>query len=175
MPIRKRITPINGLREFSPERLNRLLRFDPVSGKLFWRERPFDKSFNTKYSGKEAGWVCGQGYINVTIEGVHYLAHRIAWAMYYGQWPTNDIDHKNRNKADNRIKNLRDVTNSVNHRNLRVRCDNSSGVTGVTKRGNRWRAQIQVNGKTHYLGSYFSKRKAIEARRAAETKFDFYT
>ena len=65
-----------------------------------------------KISGKTT-----KGYIRVRIKRTEYYAHRLAWLYVYGEWPKDQIDHINRDKSDNRITNLRDVTCSENNRN----------------------------------------------------------
>lgn len=88
-------------------------------------------------------------------------AHRLAWFYVHGVWPTNEIDHINRNKSDNRIENLRDVTRTVNQRNLPV-----WGIVpfrGVRTSKNRFQAQISINGRSKYLGSYKTAEAAHEA------------
>jgi hypothetical protein len=58
-------------------------------------------------------------YISVEVDGVVYRAGRLAWFMYYGKWPEKVIDHINGNPADNRICNLRDVSQQENTLNCR--------------------------------------------------------
>lgn len=48
----------------------------------------------------------------------HTPAHRVAWFLHYGKWPTKCIDHINGDRHDNRINNLRDVGHIDNCRNL---------------------------------------------------------
>lgn len=104
------------------------------------------------------------------IDGENYLAHRLAWLYVYGEWPKNQIDHINRIKTDNKIKNLRDVTNSTNQHNNAIRRHNTSGTTGVMtlKSKNSWGAQIYVNNKRIYLGVFKTKEEAISARKNYE-------
>lgn len=97
--------------------------------------------------------------------------------MLNGREDCNDlsinIDHINNNPCDNRKCNLRLATRSTNEMNKRIRINNASGVTGVTwgKCINKWIAQITVNSKTFYLGSFVSKEDAIKARKEAEEKY----
>src|SRR3546814_6128350 len=62
------------------------------------------KSFNNKHAGKpalvapsRAGHLCGH------VKGIPLLAHRVAWAIHYGEWPNGQIDHINGDPSDNRI------------------------------------------------------------------------
>lgn len=107
--------------------------------------------------------------------GVYYRAHRVAWAITHGEWPTSDIDHINGVRDDNRICNLRAVTRSQNRRNSSMRSDNKSGITGVAldKKFNVWRAQIHVDGKHITLGAFPTFEAAVGARRKAALKHGF--
>jgi hypothetical protein len=68
--------------------------------------------------GTLVGAVCkGKGYRKTCFKGRMYYVHRIVWYLHYGSWPKHTIDHINRDKLDNRIENLRDVTHSVNNFN----------------------------------------------------------
>lgn len=80
------------------------------------------------------------------------------------------IDHINRNKMDNRVKNLRICTQKENVHNSTIRKNNTSGVPGVffDKRAGRWRAQIYENGKSKHIGIYDAYEDAVAARKKAE-------
>ena len=82
-------------------------------------------------------------------------------------------DHINRNKLDNRRKNLRICTPSQNQMNSKKRIDNASGLKGVTwkKRDNRWAAYIRVNKKLIHLGYFKDKNEAIWVRDQAALKY----
>lgn len=99
--------------------------------------------------------------------------------MHYGDWPKNEIDHINKDKQDNRINNLRDVTTAENQRNRKLMVTNKSGACGVHKLNKRysalvWSAVIMVDKKQIYLGSFRTKEQAIKARKAAERKHGFH-
>ncbi|WP_286657873.1 HNH endonuclease signature motif containing protein [Variovorax fucosicus] len=91
----------------------RLISYDAATGVLTWRESP-------RYgipAGAIAGGKSGRGYVVVSLLGRKFTGHRLAWLLHYGAWPTQVIDHINRDKADNRIANLRDVAQAVNLKN----------------------------------------------------------
>lgn len=82
-----------------------------------------------------------------------------------------ELDHKNRNKLDNRKSNLHLTDRVGNCRNRGVMSHNTSGVSGVhwleSKR--RWIVRIgDGSSKRIYVGSFRDKRLAIEARKRAE-------
>lgn len=162
------------------EILPEILIADFGSGRLFWRERPMDmfssdaqmKRFNSVYLGKEAfagrdayGYKCG------TIFYKTYKAHRVIWAMKYGEWPSLEIDHINGVPDDNRIENLRVVSTSINARNAKMRTHNTSGANGVnwSKSRGLWEARIAIAGKRRFLGAFANIDDAIAARKAAES------
>ena len=95
-------------------------------------------------------------YRLITIDGLMYKSHRIAWLLHYGVWPDEHIDHIDGNGLNNRIENLRDVTKQENAKNSRMKRSNSSGVTGVClhKPSGKWRARIRVGGKQTHLGLF---------------------
>ena len=76
------------------------------------------------------------------------------------------IDHIDNDKLNNKVTNLRYATHIENNQNRSMRKDNTSGIKGVTfiKRYNKWQAQIKINGKNIYLGSFDNKDEAIKAR-----------
>jgi hypothetical protein len=160
----------------TPEDLRGLLRYEPETGKLFWLERKGDgqsvKRFNSMYAGREALTYLSKGYRIGSVMDADAKAHRVAWAIYYGEWPQGQIDHINGDRADNRIANLRVVDFVGNARNRKAGKNNSSGVIGVgwSSRHRKWRASIRHHGELIYLGAFASKDDAIAARRDAEAR-----
>ena len=79
------------------------------------------------------------------------------------------VDHINGDPLDCRRENLRVVTPSVNARNRRPnRTPTASRFMGVWKKGNRFRADIMVEGKKIALGGYATEEDANKARMSAE-------
>lgn len=156
---------------FSHERLLSILRYDPETGIFVWRVRLGNRASGV---GKEAGWVGGNGYRYLSIDGHPYLTHRVAWFYMTGEWPNGGLDHRNRNSLDNRWSNLREATQSMNVANTKIRSTNTSGFKGVhlRKRSNRWLAEIWKDGKKTFLGSYASAEEASAAyQKAAIERF----
>lgn len=158
----------------TPEQLRELLRYEPETGKLFWKPRPAEmfsslrisRTWNSRYAGKEAftsKW--GNGYRRGGIFDIDYSAHRVIWAMAYGEWPQEEVDHINCIKDDNRICNLRMATSSENKWNSRERGNNSSGFKGVSwdKFRGKWSSKISKSGKSRFLGRFGTAREAAQA------------
>jgi hypothetical protein len=118
----------------------------------------------------------GKMYKRIRIDQKDYLAHRLAFLYMTGSFPKETVDHIDGDGLNNIWSNLRDVSISENNRNLRIRSDNSSGITGVTRRsdGKKWVAQIWVNGKFKYLGFFEEIEDAAAARYTAEKKYGFH-
>lgn len=83
------------------------------------------------------------------------------------------VDHINRDKLDNRRKNLRICTQQTNVQNAGMKNTNKSGVTGVflDKKVHRWRAQISVQGKCIHIGMFDDFEDAVKARKEAEERY----
>ena len=162
----------------SPEALRQLLRYEAKTGKLFWKDRHeasftetrLWKRWHTLYSGKEAFLMTSrQGYKEANINGVGMKAHRVAWAMHYGEWPSGWIDHINGVRTDNRIDNLRIASGSENAMNRKLPVNSTSGFKGVSwdKESRKWKAHIKRDGVKRSLGRFHCPREAAEAYNAA--------
>lgn len=137
-----------------PALLRKFLDADFATGKLTWKRRdtslfPSPQSANTwnsKWAGKPAFTSKNKhGYFQGGVLKEKLSAHRVVWAMFYGQWPEHCIDHINGDRSDNRIENLRSVTVAENQRNMGRSKANKSGVSGVSwcSRAKKWRATGQ--------------------------------
>lgn len=156
------------------DRARELLRYDPETGKLFWRVNA--GRWGRIPGGTEVGYIDADRYWKVMIDGHMYYTHRLAWLVTVGAWPTDEIDHINGNGLDNRWCNLREVSSIENKRNSKRRNDNTSGTTGVDwdRARCKWRAQIQVCGINILLGRFDSLSAAVDVRMAAECRYDFH-
>ena len=156
-------TPAN---ELTAEKLRSILNYDPETG-IFTRK--VSTAHRIKV-GDVAGCSNGDGYLRIRLQSQRYQAHRLAWLYVYGEWPEDQIDHINRNRSDNRIANLREVTHKQNHQNKSKRSDNTSGHPGAywDKQSAKWRAQIRHNQKLIHLGHFATIEEAVAARKAAE-------
>ena len=139
---------------------------DPNTGILTWQK----VLSNRGVVGSECGSnLDSKGYKRVCFDGKQYRAHRVVWALHYGEIPLSQIDHINGNRLDNRICNLRLASNQENSFNTKIKKNNTSGCTGVTwsQNAKKWMAQIVVNNKTIYLGIFKDKNLAIQTRENA--------
>lgn len=167
----------------TPEQLRELLRYEPDTGRLFWKERPREMfkseqshaAWNTRYAGREAFTATGNhGYRTGSVNNKMYTAHRVIWAIVYGDWPENQIDHANAIRTDNRISNLRDATQQENNRNLRLTKANTSGFKGVSWHAGtgKWRSSIKTNnGEGVHLGLFATPESAHAAFCEAARKY----
>lgn len=92
-----------------------MFNYDAVSGELLWRIRPSIRS--CARIGDLAGCVNSDGYLQVKTGGKAYIAHRLIWLYVTGEWPSDQVDHRNGDRLDNRWENLRVVTGAVNSQN----------------------------------------------------------
>lgn len=155
------------MREISREQVLRALRYEPISGRLYWRE-----SNCRRKAGEVAGNVGPRGYVTVGIGGRLVLAHRLIWLMVHGEMPV-EMDHLNGDRADNRIVNIRPATHTMNMENRRTASSNNrSGLLGVSwgARQRRWYARITTGGKIRHLGYFDSPEAAHEAYVKAKHK-----
>lgn len=175
----------------SPETLRRLLQYQPDTGQLVWLPRdpmwfspvhPWThKIWNKRWAGVRAFTAIKkpndpkQQYYVGAVLNVNYRACRVAWAIHHGEWPQYDVDHVNGNTLDDRIENLRDVPNAINHRNEAMSRNNTSGHNGVywDRQTGKWRALIKVGFKSICLGRHVNFADAVAARKAADIRYGF--
>lgn len=172
----------------SPALLRQLIDYNPDTGLLHWRERTADLHAATganpakvdEWNHRHAGKECftsdnGRGYRCALLAGRMYRAHRVAWAIHYGEWPVIFLDHVNQRRSDNRIANLREADFIENGRNMTRQKRNRSGQIGVMWHiaSSRWRAVITVEGRKIFLGEFTDFKKAVAARKAAERQHGF--
>ena len=151
--------------------LLKVFEYDPLTGKLFWKER----IANCIHVGDEAGWKA-QKYLQVTIGGIHYYVHRIIWKMVTGSIPDDkQVEHDNGIHIDNRWFNLKLVDQSTNLKNQTIPINNSSGIIGVSlhKFSKLWVGKIGNHGvsETTY---HKTKEEAVLWRRQKEHEYGFH-
>lgn len=151
------------------------LRYDPETGFLWWTKQNVG-SGPRRDLNRPAGNNSG-GYLSVPIRFPDYRVtlylHRVAWFLYHGVWPKDQIDHINNVRNDNRIVNLREATCAENQSNRKICGGGTSRHKGVSlfERGCKWRAQISVNSKTIHLGLYNNEEEAALAYNKAALEY----
>lgn len=151
------------------EVLNALLTYDPLTGSLRWKVR-----IGRRDPDVEAGHTDHKGHRRIKIGRRKWMAHRIIWIMYHkAPIPVGaQIDHKNNEKGDNRIENLRLASGTQNGWNRSVTRSSRSGLKGVTlhKASGLWAATIKAKNIRHHLGYFKTPEEAHEAYKAAALK-----
>jgi len=161
------------INKLTQEKVQKFFTYNKNTGKLYWKSAHSWKNrhiINSRNANKEAGVVSNNGYLIVGLKQKWYKVHRIIWLYIYGYFPENCIDHINRNKTDNRIENLREVSNQCNVRNSKIAKNNKSTIKGVSwhKETSKWVVKIRLNGKNYYLGVYRDFYDAVCIRLATE-------
>lgn len=137
------------------ERLLEVLRYDPSTGQMYWRI-----SRGTRIAGAVAGNHRIDGYVYIAIDKVLYRRTRLIWLYVHGKWPSEHIDHINRDTSDDKLTNLREATRSQNLGNRKINKNNSTGFKGVFERDGRFRAYVNVNGRRLNIGTYSTAEQA---------------
>lgn len=147
-----------------------VLDYSPETGLLAWKV-----GRGRCAKGAIAGYDTGRGYVGVRVNGRCGYAHRVAFLLMTGRYPSN-VDHINGKRDDNRWSNLREVSRSENGMNMAIPRTNKSGVIGVfwnTGKG-KWTAKIKVQGQNFHLGHFSSAEDAAKARAEAEVRYGFH-
>lgn len=159
------------------EKLRLMVNYNPCTGEFTWLPRD-NNQWSSRWAGKTAGNISPTGYITISVDGVVYKAHRLAWAYMTGKNPEHEIDHIDLDKANNAWSNLRAATSSQNKANKPPLSTNTSGYKGVFRgkpRAKPWRAAIMVDGKRLELGHFLTKEEAASVydQKARELLGDF--
>jgi hypothetical protein len=147
------------------KRLKELLTYEHETGYFYWK-----KNNRKVRAGAIAGSIHNQGYIQICIDYNVLLAHRVAWFYVHGIWSI-EIDHRDHDKTNNKLSNLRDVSRSGNMQNqVAASKRNKSGYLGVDFKKDhlQYRATIRVGKKTTHLGYYDTAEEAHAAYVAAK-------
>lgn len=151
------------------QRAFEVLDYFEEEGILSWKEGTYA---HARQKNGQAGTFNGKGYRIIKVDGSWYMVHRVLWLMHYEVWPSEQIDHIDGDKNNNKISNLRDVTGSVNCHNQGVRVSNTTGYTGVELRDSgRWRASVTINRQRIGLGTFNTYQEASEAVATAKAPF----
>jgi hypothetical protein len=143
------------------DELNKLLQYNSETGNFHWRVRR-----GSAQAGSLAGSLGIEGYRRIRIMGRFYRASRVAWAMFYGEWPNteSEIDHINGCGADNRIANLREADHTHNAANNGGWKTRGNRLKGAYPHRNRWRAIVSKpggrSGEIIHIGSFATEEEA---------------
>lgn len=139
--------------------LKSILNYNPWTGLFTWKV----KLANATLIDGDAGWLNKDGYLSIQINSKEYRASRLAWLYMTGEWPKDEIDHKNLIKSDDSWLNLREANHTQNMYNKPTYKNNRLGIKGVGMRNGKFRARINVNGKSKDLGLFNTAEEAKEA------------
>jgi hypothetical protein len=133
------------------EKVEELLEYEKETGRLIWKV----KRGSTATPGTCAGTEISNGRRQMSIDGERYYTSHIVWLLHKGRLPDKDkrLDHRNRIPSDDRIDNLRELSNSENVKNS----DRSDGITSSRD------VFVEINGNRKFIGSY----ETVEEKRAA--------
>lgn len=145
--------------ELTHARVREVLDYDEETGVLIWKKQLAHRA----KAGTVAGSKLGNGYREIRVDNVKYLAHRLIWFWMTGKWPNGQVDHIDLNRSNNSWANLRIATHGQNVYNSGLRRNNTSGHKGVIRRKYAWHARIMANRKLHLLGDFKTKEEAIKA------------
>lgn len=138
-----------------------VLSYDPETGVFTWK---CDHTKKAK-AGQRAGHINSRGYVIISLYRYPQRAHRVAWLLTHGAWPTEFVDHINRDCADNRLQNLRLADSAQNMHNMGLRKASPHGAKGVQRSlsGKRYTAIIRAKGNPKYLGTFDTVDEAAHA------------
>lgn len=151
------------------ERLRELLAYDPETGIFTWKTTMGSRAV----AGQQTDSLDDHGYVRIRVDKRLYRAHRLAVLYMSGSFPPADVDHINLNRADNRWKNLRNATRTVNARNTNLRSDSTSGLKNVSwhKATGKWQVNLAAGGKNIHIGLFADKELAAQAAAEARSKY----
>ena len=140
--------------------IEKLLGYCPDCGNVFWK---IGRGNQYTYPGKTAGSLHSSGYQIIESSKMNFFTHRVAWRLYTGKWPTDRIDHIDGNRLNNKIVNLREVTDREN--NLNTHKHRSGKLVGANwdKSENKYISAININGKQTYIGRFKTAKEANAA------------
>jgi hypothetical protein len=150
-----------------PAELVEVLSYDPLTGIFTWT----DKARLNR--GKIAGTINAYGYVVIMFKRKCYMAHRVAF-LFMGKPLTDEVDHIDGDRTNNRWSNLREATRTEQCRNLCRTGKRPPGVSKVKRGRFRWQAYIWHENKMIHLGYFVYYREAVEARKGAEEEYGYH-
>lgn len=155
------------LTDLVKEEVKALFTYDKEEGILRWRNA---SGRHGRYpAGSPAGSPNAEGYFQVRVGGQSYRVCRLIWLLVTGEWPEHQVDHVDRNPANDKWENLREATPSQNKANCgKYKTEKASchlkGVQAVQKRKSiRYRAIATKDGNRFHLGYFDTPEEAHAA------------
>jgi hypothetical protein len=143
------------------ERLRELVSYSPDTGVMTAITRRAQRC----PIGSVIGNPSTDGHLKAMLDRRMYLIHRLAWLYVHGEWPHHQIDHINGDPTDNRLCNLRDVSQLLNNQNQRdAQKANKTGYLGVHKKRGRFIAALnRGKGGSRHIGCFATAEEAHAA------------
>lgn len=152
--------------------LQRLFYYDAKDGCLRYKV-----SLRSVKAGDSFGSSSKGPYLRGWIDKKRYSVHRMVFLFHKGYLPTlpNLVDHEDRNKRNNSIENLRDISTSLNARNSDIRGRSTTGIKGVSydKSRSKWKAIGKLHGINTFLGRFTTKEAAVLVRNKWEKEVNY--
>lgn len=151
-----------------------VFKYEPLTGYLVNR---YSRNYNSKAGAVSGSVNACDGYVVVGFHRKLYKAHRVIWEMVNGHIPDGmEIDHINGVRSDNRLVNLRLVTDSGNMRNKKRHSNNTSGYAGVSwhKKSGKYSARIWGCGVRKNLGLFNTAEEAHQAYLTAAGELGYH-
>lgn len=150
-------------------RLKEVLEYKPNTGEWIW----IKPLANRTPLGSVAGSINREGYRTIVIDKKRYQSSRLACLYMTGNWPSEEMDHIDRNRTNDSWSNLRQASRTENAVNRNTFKNNTSGSKGVYwyDRTKMWMASIGVDSKLIHLGYFHTKEEAVKARLFAEKTY----
>jgi len=140
------------------------IQYNPLTGSFKWLTHG-----PKRQAGGPAGRYDSRGYLCITFNGVTYRAANLAWYLTHGEWPKGVIDHKDRNYANNKLDNLRDISQRMNCLN-RHRYSKTGLPKGVYWMRGTYHVIIYLFGRNNLLGKFNTLEEATALAEVAYKK-----
>jgi hypothetical protein len=155
-------------KQISWKNLIAAIHYDPVEGTFTWLSRKhISANINARIAGKPAGTVNADGYLVITIDGMHYYAHRLAVFYMTKRFPRKVTDHHDLDPGNNKWVNIRPASKGQNQANRGPNTNSKTGIKGVHPCNSGYRAVF----RGEILGYGKTPESIVHLYRNAERKF----
>ena len=153
--------------------LDKIFRYDPSTGELFYKQV---SSNRVKIGSKVGKPSKSHGYLNVGLGNLKMLlVHKLILTMNGVEIPDDmEVDHKDGDRTNNKLNNLRVVTHGINMKNRKIGSNNTSGYFGIRiLNSGRFSCKITSEGVENNLGTVDTFEEALIIRKKAEKELNF--